>query len=300
MPRWRGKSRGNKLGYSIVIFVCRKLGISSAYFILRFVTFYFFVFSWATSKPIYQYFKDRLHQPWFTSLLNIYRNYFVYSQVLLDKIVLLSGIKNNFTFHFDGIENLEKMIAGGKGGIILSAHVGNWDAGGNKLEELNTKFNIVMYDGESQNLKDFLNSITGARNINMIPVKNDMSHVYAISEALNKNELVCMHADRFLDGNKTVLRKFLGAGAQFPEGPFTMAAIFKVPIAVAFAFKKTSAHYHFFCSELMYHLPEERKDSYRNRLIDFFLKEVEDKLKRYPTQWFNYYRFWEEQKKLAE
>ena len=255
MPRWRGQSKGNKFGYSIVIFVCRTLGIPIAYFVLRFVALYFFLFSWRSSRTIYYYFKKRLGCSSFTSLLNVYRNYFVFSQVLLDKIVLLAGIKNKFTFHFDGIEHLKEMVAEGKGGIILSAHVGNWEAGGSKLEELNTKFNIVMYDGESQQLKEFLNTVQGKQNFNMIPVKNDMSHVYAISEALSKNELVCMHADRFLDGNKTVCKTFLGTGALFPDGPFMMATIFKVPVAIAFAFKETATHHHFFCSPVIRQRP---------------------------------------------
>lgn len=295
MPRWRGQSKGNKFGYSIVIFVCRTFGIQTAYFVLRFVALYFFLFSWSTSKVIYYYFKKRLGHSSVTSLLNLYRNYFVFSQVLLDKIVLLAGIKSNYTFYFDGIENLKEMVAEGKGGIILSAHVGNWEAGGSKLEDLNTKFNIVMYDGESQQLKEFLNSITGEQKINLIPVKNDMSHVYAISEALSKNELVCMHADRFLDGNKTVRKTFLGADALFPDGPFMLATIFKVPVAIAFAFKETSTHHHFFCSPVIRQQPEEDKHNYKARVTDFFLKDVETKLKLYPLQWFNYYPFWEEQ-----
>ena len=169
MPRWRGQSKGNKFGYSIVIFVCRTLGIQTAYFVLRFVALYFFLFSWGTSKAIYYYFRKRHSHSSLASLLNVYRNYFVFSQVLLDKIVLLAGIKSNYTFHFDGIENLKEMVAEGKGGIILSAHVGNWEAGGSKLEDLNTKFNIVMYDGESQQLKEFLNSVQGEQNFKMIP-----------------------------------------------------------------------------------------------------------------------------------
>ena len=40
MPRWEGKSKGNQLGYSIFVFVCRKLGVLPAYFLLRFVAFY--------------------------------------------------------------------------------------------------------------------------------------------------------------------------------------------------------------------------------------------------------------------
>ena len=87
--------------------------------------------------------------------------------------------------------------------------------------------------------------------MHVIVIKEDLSHIYEISEALKKNELVCMHADRFLEGNKTLVGCLLGEKAKFPMGPFVLAATFKVPVSFVFAMKETSLHYHFFsqCAE---------------------------------------------------
>ena len=86
--------------------------------------------------------------------------------------------------------------------------------------------------------------------MNVIVIKNDLSHIYAISDALKNNELVCMHADRFVEGNKTLTTRFLGKEAKFPMGPFVLAAKFKVPVSFVFALKETNLHYHFFASEI--------------------------------------------------
>ena len=67
-----------------------------------------------------------------------------------------------------------------------------------------------------------------------------MSHVYAMGEALQKNELICLHADRFLEGNKTIVKNFLGEEANFPQGPFLLSSSFKVPVSVVFAFKEST------------------------------------------------------------
>ena len=292
MSQWQGKSKGNKLGYRIVFFVCSKLGVLPAYLLLRFVAFYYFLFSFSSSAPIYSYFRYRLGFGKLKSIVMLYSNYYVFAQTLLDKIIIMAGIKNNFTFDFDGVENLHEIVRQGNGGILLSAHVGNWEAAGHLLEHLNTRVNIVMFDGEHQRIKDYLKEVTGDRSFNVIVVRDDMSHVYAIGEALQKNEIVCMHADRFLEGNKTIEYKFLGREALFPIGPFALAAAFKVPVSFVFAFKESSTHYHLYGSSLLHFVPDESRSRRIEILTDSFVKNLEVMMKKYPEQWFNYYNFW--------
>lgn len=292
MPQWEGKSRGNRSGYRIFVFVCRTFGVLPAYFLLRFVAFYYFLFSWSSSRHIYRYFRFRLGYSPLRSFLNIYRNYYVFGQTLLDKVIVMAGIENRFTYNFDGEENLRKIVENGKGGILLSAHVGNWEAAGHLLKRLDTHINVVMFDGEHQRIKQYLDQVTGGKNFNVIVIKNDLSHVYAISEALGRNELICLHADRFLQGNKTVRKRFLGAEAEFPAGPFLLASGFNVPVSIVFAFKEGATHYHFFGSRLFYRTDRENKNVFTEQLIDAFTSQLEQKIKMYPEQWFNYYNFW--------
>jgi predicted LPLAT superfamily acyltransferase len=293
MPQWQGKSRGNKLGYSIFVFIVRKLGVAPAYFLLRFVSLYYFLFAWRSSSFIYRYFLHRHGFPKLKSFLKVYANYYVFGQTLLDKIVVMAGIGNRFTYNFDGEKYLHAIVEEGKGGILLSAHVGNWEAAGHLLRRLNTRINVVMFDGEHERIKAYMDEVTGGRNFNVIVIRDDMSHVYAIGEALQKNELICLHADRFLEGSKTEVLRFLGADAKFPTGPFILAATFRVPVAVVFAFKETSSHYHFYGSELLIRKEGESKPDYTRRLMQTFIRELQEKIKRYPEQWFNYYNFWE-------
>lgn len=292
MPRWQGKSKGTPLGYRIFVFVVRTFGLTPAYFLLRFVAFYYLLFSWSSSKHIYRYFRHFHRYSVLKSFLYIYRNYFIFGQTLLDKIVVMAGIDNKFTYKFDGEDNLRHIVKGGRGGILLSAHVGNWEAAGHLLRRLETRVNVVMYDGEHQQIKEYLQQVTGGRNLNVILIRPDMSHVYAMGEALQNNELICLHADRFLEGNKTISRNFLGEEAQFPQGPFLLSASFKVPVSVVFAFKESSTHYHFYGSELIERSTEELKADFMDRLISNFVRELEQKVKMYPEQWFNYFNFW--------
>jgi predicted LPLAT superfamily acyltransferase len=292
MPQWQGKSKGTPLGYKIFVFVLRKLGVIPAYALLRFVSFYYFLFSWTTSQAIYDYFRRRLGYSPLKAWLKIYGNYYVLGQTLIDKIMVMASIPNRFTFVFDGEENLHNMVAEGKGGILLSAHIGSWEAAGHLLHRLKARINVVMFDGEHQHIKKYMKKVTGGPNFNVIVIKNDMSHVYAIGDALAKNELVCLHADRFLPGNKTITRSLLGSDAELPEGPFAMAAAFNVPVSVVFGFKESTYHYHLFGSKPVQRREDESKPEFRERLIAGFVAEVEQKIRMYPEQWFNYYKFW--------
>ena len=292
MTSWQGKSKGTPLGYRIFVWVLKTFGVLPAYFLLRFVVLYYFFFSYKASRQIYSIYRRKLGYSRATSLHKLYKNYYLLGQSIIDKVVLMSGIKNNFSFDFDGEENLLNIAGMQKGGILLSAHLGNWDVAGHLFTRLHTRINIVMYDGEHEKIKEYLEGVTGKRNVNIIVIKNDLSHIYAISDAFAKNELVCMHADRFIEGNKTLTTRFLGEEARFPMGPFLLASKFKVPVSFVFAVKESKLHYHLFASPVIDYTGIS-KDALMQQMLNDFAAEMEYKTKKYPEQWFNYYDFWE-------
>lgn len=292
MPAWQGKSKGNPLGYRIFVSVLKVGGVKPAYFMLRFVALYYFLFSWQTSKGTYYYFHKRLGLSKAKSILKLYRNYYLFGQSIIDKVVIMSGIPNKFTFNFDGIDNLRQIAAMNQGGLLLSSHIGSWEIAGELLDHINTRINIVMFDGEDKQIKQYMDSVTGERKINIIVIKNDLSHIFKINAAFQNNELVCMHADRFIEGNKTITREFLGEDAKFPAGPFVMAEKFKVPVTFVYALKESALHYHFFSSPVKDYSGLAKGEGMQQMINDFIIS-FENKVKTYPEQWYNYYNFWQ-------
>ena len=292
MSLWQGKSKGNKAGYQIFVWVLRNFGVLPAYFLLRFVALYYFLFSYKSSRQIYLLYRYKLGFSATKSLFKIYTNYYLLGQSIIDKVVVMSGIKNNFTYDFDGEENLREIASLQRGGMLLSAHIGNWDIAGHLLKRLETRIHIIMFDGEQEKIKEYLDNITGKKSINIIFIKNDLSHIYEISDAFSNNELVCMHADRFLEGSKTMTNDFLGEKARFPMGPFILASKFKVPVSYVFAVKENNLHYHFFASKIK-NYDNVEKPVVMEKMLNEFAIEMEEKIKKYPEQWFNYYNFWQ-------
>ena len=293
MASWEGRSKATPLGYRIFVGILKVFGLQPAYALLRVVALYYFLFSMESTSHLYQYFHRRLGYPKWKAFGSIYRNYFVFGQTLIDKVAVMAGLRVPFTYDFVGEHYLRQMVAEGKGGMLLSAHIGNWEIAGHLLKRLDTTINVVMYDGEQEQIKAYLESVTGSRNFNLILIGENLSHIYAINEALAKNELVCMHADRFLEGNKTLSATLLGAPARFPAGPFLLASVLNVPVSYVYAFKETSRHYHLYASEPAWYNQGTKQERKEKALTDF-VAATEKSIHQYPVQWFNYYDFWKQ------
>ncbi len=287
---WKGKSRGSVLGYKIFVFCIKKLGLRSAYFILYFVAAYFCFFARSSSKASYYYFRKRRKYSPSKSIVKIYQGYYKFGQTIIDKVAISSGLRNKFTYHFDGIDQLKELLKQQKGGILISAHVGNFEIAEHFLNELdeNPAISLLTTDSEHRAIKEYLDSVTVKSNIKFIIIKDDLSHIFEINAALSRNELICITGDRYVQGAKYLTAPLLGKEAKFPAGPFLIGSRLKVPVVFVYVMKETSKHYH------LYARTTEVKHRDAQGLLNKYTENVEWILDKYPLQWFNYFDFWED------
>lgn len=294
MAEWTGKTRGGVAGYKAFVFVIKYFKIKAAYFLLRFVAFYFLIFT--DKKPIIAYFR-KIHQySKLKTVKSIYTNYYRLGQVLIDKVAFMAGFGNRFSFIYEGEEFLHQMAQQKTGGMLIGAHMGNWEVAGQLLERIDVKVNIVMLEAEHAKIKDYLDDVLTEKRMNIIPIKDDFSHLYQITEALQNKELVAIHGDRFLPGAQTVTVNFMGKPAQFPTGPLYIASKNDVPVTFVYTLKDTDSLYHFYATPpKKYKYPSNlktRKTEIKN-MVEEYAQHLEKMVNAYPLQWFNYYHFWE-------
>lgn len=289
-PAWEGRSRGSKLGYRIFVGLLKNGGLKPAYALLHFVTIYYRWFVPAATRPLKYLYTQRMGYSRQEAAKLIKKNIIIFGQTLIDKIAVLAGIGSQLSFTHEGVENIQQLVKAGKGGILLSAHLGNWEVAGHLLKMVEAPINIVMYDGEEQQMKEYMDQFESKRSFNVILIKDDLSHIYEISAALARNELICLHGDRFRPGQRTMVQEFLGAPAHFPAGPFILASKLKAPVCFVFAFKETNFHYHFYAEPSKVY--EGRGTAGMDNMLDDYIQLLTQKLKQYPAQWFNYYDFW--------
>ncbi|WP_293893343.1 lipid A biosynthesis acyltransferase [Flavobacterium sp.] len=289
MAQWDGKSKGTVLGYKIFVFFIKKTGIKFAYFVLYFVAFYYFLFLKKSNKSIFYYFRERLGYSYLKSKRMVFMSYFTFGQTILDKMAVSSGMRNRFTYEFDGIEILKKLLAEKKGGVLISGHIGNFEIANHFFNEIDNtfQFSVVTSDLEHSVIKNYLEKISKKSGVKIILIKDDLSHIFEINAALARNELVCFTGDRYFQGAKSLREEFLGEEANFPAGPFLIASRLKVPVVFVYVMKEPHLHYHLYTREAKVHHRDEKG------LLKAYTDDVEAILRKYPLQWFNYFDFWD-------
>ncbi len=300
MPEWSGKSKGGTFGYLFFIALIRHTSIRFTYFFTRIIAGYYLLFSKKDAMTFY-FRKIHGYGRW-KAFRSIYRNYCLLGEVLVDKVALLSGMKTGYTFQFEGEENLHAMSEDGKGGVLIGAHMGNWEVAGSLLDRIKTKVNILMFEAEHEKIRNTLDKVMVNRQMNIIPIRDDFSHLFKIEEALKKKEFVVIHGDRYLPGTKTVSVPFLGKPARFPTGPLYLASKNGVPVSFVFTLKEKHTHYHFYASpSRLFPYPSKIKSRHSDirEMVLTYVKALEGMVQKYPLQWFNYHHFWEEEKKSA-
>ncbi|GGN05561.1 lipid A biosynthesis acyltransferase [Dyadobacter beijingensis] len=288
MSRWDGKTKGSLTGYKIFLFFINTLGLGFAYGLLRVVTFYYYLFAAKPRKALLDFYTNTLHIAGSEARTMARRNFYIFGQTLVDRAAFLLGKDRQFSHIFENEQYLIDIRDAGKGGILLSAHLGNWETAGNLLKgRITPTINIVMLDAEVENIKKYMDLSTGGSRFKVIAIKDDLSHIISIRNALVNNEFVAIHADRYLDGAKFIELDFLGRKAKFPYGPFVIASKFNAPVTFVFAAKDGKYSYHLSATK-----PIDKKMK-PEEIAQLYVEELERKVKAFPEQWFNYFNFFQ-------
>ena len=292
MNKWKGKSKGTVLGYRIFVWCIRNIGIRSSYGVLYFVAAYYSLFQKKSNQYILYYFQKRLNYGYWKSRSSIFKSYFTFGKVLIDKTAISAGLRSKYTYEFDGIENLRNLLAAKKGGVLISAHIGNFEIAEHFFGDIDfdCQINLVTTDQEVTVIKEYLESVSVKKStIKFIYVKEDMSHIFEINRALSNNELICFTGDRYFEGSKYLETELLGKSAKFPAGPFLIASRLGVPVVYVYVMKENNLHYHLYAR-----VAQNIKNRDSQGLLQSYVQNLETMVKKYPLQWFNYFDFWDD------
>lgn len=290
---WKGKTRGGSFGYLFFILLIKGIGIKTGYVFLCLVVTYFIPFAPKATRSVWQYARKRLCYSRCRSVCLLFLNYYRLGQTLIDKVAIGAGMTKKYHFDFGtGYNDLLEVLNGQQGVIMIGAHVGNWEIGVPFFDEYGKKMNIVMFDAEYQKIKELLEKNTNGRNYKVIPVNEDnLTHVFRIKDALDKQEYVCFQGDRYVEGTQVLRTEFLGGEAAFPAGPYLLASRLDVPVVFYFAIREKGMRYKF---NFVPAQPVRRNKGIRpeQELLRQYVAALESVVSKYPEQWFNYYDFW--------
>lgn len=239
-------------------------------------------------KASYRFFRKRMGYGAVKSFLHVYKNEFEFGKVVLDRFAAFGGKK--FNMSVPRMDLFQALCAGEDGFIQLSSHVGNYEMVGYSLISPK-RINALVYSGETATVMQNRAILFGETNVRMVPVSEDLSHIFSLNNALADGEIASLPGDRVFGSQKTVECRFFGDLAPFPAGPFTLAVQRNVPVLCVFVMKEGRRDY----QVVLERLPEPEGASKQERiqaLADAYASTLEAVVRRYPDQWYNFYDFW--------
>ena len=168
---------------------------------------------------------------------------------------------------------------------------GNYEMAGYTLSSNNKPFNALVFGGEKQSVMNNRSDMFADKNIHMIPVKGDMSHLFLIDRALQQGEIVSMPADRIFGSPKYVKVELLGGFVKLPMGPFSVATMRGLNVVAVNVMKTTANSYKIYVKPLDYDKDAPRKMQIE-QIAKGYVTELERMLTLYPTQWYNFFDYW--------
>lgn len=291
---WRGTTDGGKFGQRCLFSFFRHVDVRVGYFFMLFTLPFYMLFRPADFRAIYRYFRLRHSYSALKSFAKTFSNYAIFGQIVLDRFALLGGAKNRFKVTMHGREHFDELARGEKGFMIAGSHTGNFEIAGYLFKQDKKRINSIFFGGESAELQQKRISLLATNNINLIPVLPDMSHLFAIKQALDNGEIVSMPCDRLFGSSKHIICNFLGADAKFPLGSFFTAAQLDVKMLALFVMKDSMRSYSVYVRPITIEQAEPVSNKVKaEHLAKLYVAELESVLRRYPEQWFNYFEFWE-------
>src|SRR5579862_5119063 len=206
-----GQLRGGRRGIWFFITALRVLGLRVTYLLLVPPAIYFSFVS--PDVPATMDYHRRIFGdlPWWRRRWLVFKHFLSFGRALIDRTAILAGKTRYFSFTFDGEEHLRAAVAEGRGVLLLTAHVGNWEGAGQLLSRLEVPINVTGFDNESDEIRSLLNQASNAE-FRLLPLTGSPTDVIPVVAALRRGEVVAMLGDRAY-GSPSARIPFLGGMA---------------------------------------------------------------------------------------
>jgi KDO2-lipid IV(A) lauroyltransferase len=192
-----------------------------------------------------------------------------------------------------GTEHLVAARDAGRGAILLTAHVGNFEIGGFFLGAIGLKVAVVYLPDPSPVVERDRNAARDRLGIRSLPLTSELSAV-KILRSLDEGYFVAIQGDRDYSGNGRKL-PFLGRSVSFPVGPFRIAAAAGVPLLPVFILREKDGRYRTVVEEpLRVEAASRRERGEAERAaMEAFVSILERTIRENGEQWYVFSRFWE-------
>ena len=233
--------------------------------------------------------------------LTTFRHVLEFGHAVLDKGAMWAGAFPSDEIEFDDPSAFERFRRDGRGALFIGSHLGNLEvlrAFGDTVQGL--KVNALVFTRHSPKFNRVLASVSPRALDRTMQVDSlGPDTIATLVAKLRAGEHVAIVADRVSVHHKerSTPALFLGRPAPFPEGPFILASLLGCPVYLLFCLR-IGRRYRVFIEPFAdpLELPRERRRETLERAVARYAERLEAHCLLAPTQWFNFFRFWDQAK----
>jgi len=295
---WQGRREGGGwFALWLIRFIGLHLGRRPARLLLYPITLYFYLRRGQERRASRDYLTHVLGRR--PHLRECLRHFHAFAAITLDRVFLLAHGERGFRFEIQGLDVLERALAGGRGALLVGTHIGSFEA----LRVLATRcpqldLRLLLDRQQAPALNTLLEALAPALREQVIDAGQDMASVMlAMAAAARSGALLALLGDRARIGEATCSIPFFDAPARFPQAPWRVAAALGVPVLLGFGMYLGSGRYQLRFEAFADPLQLPRAAPARAAAIAAccarYAARIEALLRQHPYNWFNFYDFWQ-------
>ncbi len=304
-PLWtRISERGSSVGLRFAVACYRTFGRPVTLVIVHLIISYFYLTDGPGRRASLAYLR-RVHElsgrggdepgHWQSFL-----HYRMFALSIFDRVAFWLGRGDEFVLDFNGEELFERVIADGRGAIIVGSHLGSFDSMRLLAHRAGVVVNVLMFTDHAPLLNSIFAELSPDAEMHVIRADpSSMKTAFEVRSRIERGELVAILADRIEPGDRGSLYRtdFLGHPADFPTGAFLLATLFGCPVVHMVGLRRDAHRYEITAELLSEGTAVSRKDRRRHieELVERYAARLEHFCLDEPYQWFNYFDFWSEE-----
>ncbi len=191
-------------------------------------------------------------------------------------------------FDINNQEHLTEALGLGRGCIILSGHVGFWEAGSFFMPLLGFNTGVVAKPMRNPLVDAYFSRV---RKSNGIQIINSRKGARGILKSLQKNNVVCLLLDQHLKGQGSVAAPFFGRPAHTTTIITQMATRYQIPVITAFSYRQPDNTYSCHFSK-MFLLDGDLSEENILANTTLLNQRIEAGIRHDISQWFWLHRRW--------
>jgi KDO2-lipid IV(A) lauroyltransferase len=191
----------------------------------------------------------------------------------------------------EGWEEVEEVMAKGKGAVMVTGHIGNWELAGGYVAARGIPLDAIVRGMANPLFDAYINHTRESIGLTVV---HDSEAVRRIPRSLRAGRAVAFVADQGVKGLASTFVPFFGRPAKTPRGAAVFALRFEVPVLFVVALRKPSGRYRLIVERLEAKRTGDM-DSDVDAIVGRFTERLEHWVREVPAQYFWQHRRWKRQ-----